>query len=174
MVIYTLVLGTSACRMMLLRSQGLLERRHINFVLVSLMVALTAICALSNTFTYLYGRQCPWTVDLEKAINLLGAARTLLHTIIQAFIVFITLALAYGYDVLYADISNRILKLVFGLTIARFFLFQFERALSGFQALQTYLVAIEFCFSLVLLVILWGYCWVNSKFLLDVRARILR
>lgn len=93
-------------------------------VLVIFMVALTIICALSNTFTYLYGRQCPWTLDLEKAINLLGAARTLLHTIIQAFIVFITLSVAYGYDILYADISPGILKVVFGFTTAKFFFFQ--------------------------------------------------
>jgi hypothetical protein len=132
MIVYAIVIGCSVGRMFKLKSNGQLSRRHTNLVLVNFMVALTIICALSNTFTYLYGRQCPWTEDLEKAINLLGAARTLLHTIIQAFIVFMTLSVAYGYDVLYADISPRILKLVFGLTTAKFFFFQLERALSGF------------------------------------------
>lgn len=129
------------------------------------MLALTTICALSNSFTYLYGRQCPWTADLEKAINLLGAARTLLHTIIQAFIVFMTLALVYGYDILYANISSCILKQVFGFTTAKFFFFQLERALSGFQALVAYLIAIEFLFSSIMLALLCGYYYVNRRYL---------
>jgi hypothetical protein len=45
-----------------------------------------------------------------------------------------TLGVAYGYDILYADVSQRILKFVFGLTISKFFFMQMERGLSGVEA----------------------------------------
>ena len=132
--IQALVIGISIGRLVFLNSRRLLKRRHTNMIFLNFMIALTVICFLKSSFIYLYGQQCPWTVDLEKADNLLWAAKTLLDTIIQAFIVFMTLGVAYGYDILYADVSQRILKFVFGLTISKFFFMQMERGLSGVEA----------------------------------------
>lgn len=143
-------------------------------VFVNLMVGLTITCALHNVLTYLYGRQCPWTLDLEKVFNLIGAARSLLDTITQAFIVLMTLGVAYGYEILYADISVRILKFVFGLTITKFFFIQIEKAFSGNEILQVFAIIFKFLFTILMLALVGGYCYLNISFLEGVKLNIQR
>ena len=85
-----------------------------------------------------------------------------------------TLGVAYGYDILYADISIRILKFVFGLTIAKFFFNQTERAFSGIETFQVFVIIIKFLFTSLMLALVGGYCYLNFKFLEGVKANISR
>jgi hypothetical protein len=85
-----------------------------------------------------------------------------------------TLGVAYGYDILYADISIRILKFVFGLTIAKLFFNQTERAFSGIETFQVFVIIIKFLFTSLMLALVGGYCYLNFKFLEEVKANILR
>lgn len=114
-----------------LKYKNMLKRRHTNLIFTSFVLVLTSISFFSHLFIYLYGQKCPWSVEWQKIINLLDAAKALLSTIIKAFIVFMTMSIVYGYDVIVANVTQNILKQVFVLTIVKFFLYQFERALSG-------------------------------------------
>lgn len=165
---------TSLVRVCYLKYKNQLRNRHETLLFQIFMIILTAICALSAVFTYMYDRQCPWVLDWERFINVLDAARILLQTIIKAFIVFMSLSTIYGFNIILTEITPNILKSVFSLTIVKFFLYQAERSLSGIQALITFMIVVDLMFITVMLAFLIVYFLRNLMILKHSEERLER
>ena len=85
-----------------------------------LTLAITGLSMVQTLMTYLYGGACPWTAESEDQISFFASGQELVNTISQPLIIFVVIAVAYGFDVIFADVTSHALKLVFSMTFARF------------------------------------------------------
>ena len=162
-MVYGLVLAAAAGRLIFLQLKRQLDSMHSWYVLTVMLLVLGLTSSTTNFFTYIYGRQCPWPLEKQGELSMLESARVFFHTVSKVFVIFISLAIAYGYDILYADVSAHILKVVLIMTPLRFMTLQIERSFSSFQFLLTAMIMLEVIYLMAVFLYVTGFCLANYR-----------
>lgn len=134
-------------------------------VISYLVVGITGLSICSTALFFLYGKACPWTAEQEDSISFYASTYDLVSTICKPLIVFVVLTVAYGFDVIFADVTNSILKIVFGMTFARFLLTKLQQFFGMYFQLMPYLAFFEVIYLTVLAAYVLVYCYMNYKVL---------
>jgi hypothetical protein len=149
-------------------------RSHTMPIVLLLIIGLSTLGLLDSLLASLQIGACPWKQGDEKQLTIIVSMRNLFNTFISALAVFLMLTVAYGFDVIYAEVTPQILKIVLIMTCSRFFLFKLEQIIAAYSWLIPYKVGIEVLYNCVLIGYTASYVYVNLKVLDDIGWRLWR
>jgi len=132
-----------------------------NKFMINMFLGLIILQTVLQLVDFLLYKNCPWTLDTEKSSNFMESIKLFLQTVIQSYVVLMTLLVVIGFSVLYNRLTEISFKVTFALTIGKFFMIQFNAALANFTYLTFFLMAVTLVFQLSITTMVVTYSYLN-------------